>query len=56
MQMQAILAGLIESFEFSIPDGGLNVFSAPGGTGGPLIPGEVHKGVQMPLCVKIRRN
>lgn len=54
MEMQAVIVPLVESFEFSIPPGGLDIQAIPAGSSpvSPMIRGRLHEGIQMPLHVK----
>jgi len=55
MELQAILFGLLENFEFAPPPEGLdNIQRVPAGLMIPMIKNNWHKGVQMPLHVKAR--
>ena len=53
MEMQTILTGVLESFEFSLPPGGLDIIN-PGIPAAPMIRNKMHEGVQLPLSVKRR--
>jgi len=50
--MQALLAGLLSTYEFSI-DPKLDVYRAQIGTMVPVIRGQEEKRMQMPLKVKL---
>ncbi|KAE9410878.1 cytochrome P450 [Gymnopus androsaceus JB14] len=55
MELQAILFGLLEKFEFSPPPGGLNdIQRVPAGLMIPMKKNNWQEGVQMPLYIKAR--
>ncbi|KAE9410978.1 cytochrome P450 [Gymnopus androsaceus JB14] len=55
MELQAILFGLLENFEFSPPPGGLNdIQRVPAGLMIPMKKNNWQEGVQMPLYIKAR--
>ncbi|KAK0435452.1 cytochrome P450 [Desarmillaria tabescens] len=54
MEMQTILANLIRHFEFSLPEGGVEVLHFPGSPGViPFVKGKAHLGSQLPLRVRV---
>jgi hypothetical protein len=53
MEMQSVLAELISTFEFSLPDQHVDIQRMAIGVMTPMIKGELHKGAQMPLKVKL---
>ncbi|KAK0442286.1 cytochrome P450 [Desarmillaria tabescens] len=54
MEMQTILANLILHFEFSLPEGGVEVLHFPGSPGVvPIVKGEARLGTQVPLRVRV---
>lgn len=53
IEMQAIVADLIEHFRFSIPDDKPEIVRAPSMLMAPMIKGKEHEGSQMPLHVEI---
>ncbi|KAK7439325.1 hypothetical protein VKT23_017549 [Stygiomarasmius scandens] len=55
LEMQAILAGLVSAFEFSI-DPKLEIFKAQIGLLTPMVRGEEALGSQMPLKVRPRAS
>ncbi|KAL0566776.1 hypothetical protein V5O48_015228 [Marasmius crinis-equi] len=55
LEVQVVLAGLIEAFEFSFPKD-TEVIGMPAGFNLPFVVGEWHKGPQMPLHVRIRES
>jgi hypothetical protein len=56
MELQSILSGLIEAYEFSLPPGGLDIQEVPAGTTSPMVRGQMEKGTQMPLRVRRLSN
>jgi len=54
MELQVMLFGLVESFEFSLPPGGLDIQRIPSILMVPMIRGRPELGVQLPLVVKQR--
>ena len=50
--MQAILVGLIENFEFSLPPEKLEILRMPIGVMSPMVKGRLEEGVMMPLTVR----
>ncbi|KAK0245095.1 cytochrome P450 [Armillaria nabsnona] len=54
MELQTILAKLIQNFEFSLPEGGIELQQFPGSpVVVPVVKGKVHLGAQVPLRVKV---
>jgi len=54
-EVRAIVVGLLEAFEFSLPEGGLELQKIPGGgILHPMIRGKLHEGPSLPLIVKPR--
>jgi hypothetical protein len=53
MEMQSVLAELVSTFEFSLPDKKVEIQRMPVGVLTPMIKGELHKGAQMPLKIKL---
>jgi hypothetical protein len=54
IEQQALLTGLIETFQFNIPDGGLDVRRViVGPLMIPLLRDDPEKGAQMPLKVSL---
>ncbi|KAK0245126.1 cytochrome P450 [Armillaria nabsnona] len=54
MEMQTILANLIRHFEFSLPEGGVEILQFPGSpVVVPIVKGEAHLGSQVPLKVRV---
>jgi hypothetical protein len=51
-ELQSLLVELMENFEFSLPDGGIDVMRVPVGTMIPILRDEMAKGAQMPLQIK----
>ncbi|PBK89331.1 cytochrome P450 [Armillaria gallica] len=53
MEMQTIRANLILNFEFSLPEGGVEILRFPGSPAVvPIVKGEAHLGSQLPLRVR----
>lgn len=52
MEMQAVVTELIETFEFDIPEGGLDNLCFSVGMMLPMVRGKLQEGVQMPLAVR----
>ena len=50
--MQAILVGLIENFEFSLPPGKVEILRVPIAAMSPMVKGKLEEGVMMPLTVR----
>ncbi|KAK0197878.1 cytochrome P450 [Armillaria mellea] len=54
MEMQTILANLIRHFEFSVPEGGVEILHFPGSPAVvPIVKGEAHLGSQLPLRARV---
>ncbi|PBK89359.1 cytochrome P450 [Armillaria gallica] len=54
MEIQTILANLILNFEFSLPEGGVEILRFPGSPAVvPIVKGEAHLGSQLPLRVRV---
>ncbi|KAK0232642.1 cytochrome P450 [Armillaria fumosa] len=54
MEIQTILASLILNFEFSLPEGGVEILRFPGSPAVvPIVKGEAHLGSQLPLRMKV---
>ncbi|SJL11721.1 uncharacterized protein ARMOST_15129 [Armillaria ostoyae] len=54
MEFQTIIARLIQNFEFSLPEGGIELQQFPGTPAVvPVVKGKVHLGAQIPLRVKV---
>ncbi|KAK0506714.1 cytochrome P450 [Armillaria luteobubalina] len=54
MEMQTILANLILHFEFSLPEGGVEILRFPGSPAVvPIVKGKAHLGSQLPLRVQV---
>ncbi|KAK0197855.1 cytochrome P450 [Armillaria mellea] len=54
IEMQTIVANLILHFEFSLPEGGVEILQFPGSPGVvPIVKGKAHLGSQLPLRVKM---
>ncbi|KAK0245118.1 cytochrome P450 [Armillaria nabsnona] len=54
MEMQTILANLILHFEFSLPEGGVEILRFPSSPSVvPVVKGKAHLGSQLPLRVKV---
>ncbi|KAK0197850.1 cytochrome P450 [Armillaria mellea] len=54
MEIQTIVANLIRHFEFSLPEGGVEILRFPGLPAVvPVVKGEVHLGSQLPLRVRV---
>ncbi|KAF9265928.1 cytochrome P450 [Marasmius fiardii PR-910] len=54
-EVRAIIVGLLEAFEFSLPEGGLELQKLPGGgILHPMVRGKLHEGPSLPLVVKLR--
>nr|BAL05189.1 cytochrome P450 [Phanerodontia chrysosporium] len=51
IEMQAIVADLVENFKFSIPPEKPEIIRVPAGIMGPMVKGKMHEGLQMPLHV-----
>ncbi|THU77200.1 cytochrome P450 [Dendrothele bispora CBS 962.96] len=56
MEIQTIAGSLLETYEFSLPPGGLDVLRVPAGTISPMIRGQLEKGIQMPVLVSRRKT
>ena len=52
IELQAILVGLIENFEFSLPPEKLEILRMPIGVMSPMVKGRLEEGVMMPLTVR----
>ena len=50
--MQAIIVGLIENFEFSLPPEKVEILRMPIGVMSPMVKGRLEEGVMMPLTVR----
>ncbi|KAG7440274.1 cytochrome P450 [Guyanagaster necrorhizus] len=54
MELQTILARLIQNFEFSLPEGGVEIVQFPGSPAVvPVVKGKAHLGARVPLRVKV---
>ncbi|KAK0442262.1 cytochrome P450 [Desarmillaria tabescens] len=54
MEMQTILANLLLHFEFSLPEGGVEILHFPGSPAVvPVVKGKAHLGSQVPLRVRV---
>ncbi|KAL0572020.1 hypothetical protein V5O48_009941 [Marasmius crinis-equi] len=54
-EIRAIVVGLLEAFEFSLPEGGLELQKLPGGgILHPMVRGKLHEGPSLPLVVRPR--
>ncbi|KAK0506710.1 cytochrome P450 [Armillaria luteobubalina] len=54
MEIQTILASLILNFEFSLPEGGIEILRFPGSPAVvPIVKGEAHLGSQLPLRLRV---
>ncbi|KAK0442285.1 cytochrome P450 [Desarmillaria tabescens] len=54
MELQTILARLIQNFEFFLPEGGVEMQQFPGSPAVvPVVKGKAHLGAQVPLRVKV---
>ncbi|KAG7450918.1 cytochrome P450 [Guyanagaster necrorhizus] len=54
MQLQTVLANLLLHFEFSLPEGGVEIQHFPGSPGVvPVVKGKAHLGSQIPLRVGV---
>ncbi|KAG7440268.1 cytochrome P450 [Guyanagaster necrorhizus] len=54
MEMQTVLANLLLHFEFSLPEGGVEIQHFPGLPGVvPVVKGKAHLGSQIPLRVRV---
>ncbi|PPQ81693.1 hypothetical protein CVT24_003123 [Panaeolus cyanescens] len=55
-EVRAIIVGLLEAFEFFLPEGGLELQKLPGGgILHPMVRGKLHEGPSLPLVVKPRQ-
>ena len=52
IEMQAILVGMIENFEFSLPPGKVEILRVPIAAMSPMVKGRLEEGVMMPLTVR----
>ena len=51
IEMHTFLVTLIRQFDFTLPDGGLEIKKSRAGVLLPMVIGEEHKGPQLPLKV-----
>ena len=51
IEMQAMIADLVENFKFDIPADKPEILRAPAGFMSYMIKGKMHEGMQMPLHV-----
>ncbi|KIP03776.1 hypothetical protein PHLGIDRAFT_31651 [Phlebiopsis gigantea 11061_1 CR5-6] len=51
IEMQAIVADLVENFKFSLPDEKPEIIRVPAGVMGPMVRGREHEGMLLPLRV-----
>lgn len=56
LEAQSLLATLIETFEFSIPEDQPEIQRVPAGLMVPMVRGRMHGGTQMPLRVTLVDN
>jgi hypothetical protein len=56
MELQAMLFGLIETFEFRLPLGGLDIQRIPSTLMFPMVRGRPEEGIQLPLNVTQRQR